>query len=391
MLGVCEFENIKKLANTQKARLEKHITINRQLSLAGITEIYNIKTHTENIEREYQLHKDKVDSINLVLSKLCEFDLTEKEIAEIDTIESLKYNEPDLAYEKVIALYEAVMKRQENENNLYSIDFRNKVNSVIEKAKLAGIEDWSLITKLNSLSFSESSMKEYQRIEQEIDKKIEEKAKGIEELASGLKSLDVREINKLIAQINMAYSDISLKELYEVKYYPPVTLQDSERLEKKKEFLQTATFLQLYSKFQNSYAEQDYLKSVQAVSPDVLERLRDINKEITLIRNGVAQIKEDSNKELYLASQKYKKPNETQKNRLDKIKQDIDSGKLLLAIRNARLETIVTTQKEQPKLSYQVIVLCGIILVSVVFYVGWGKKKKSLSKEEKKQKILRKY
>lgn len=391
LLGVCEFEDIKKLATTQKARLEKYININRQLSLTDITEIYNIKTQAENIEREYQLRKDKVDSINLVLSKLCEFELTEKEIAELDAIESLKYNEPDLAYEKVINLYEAVLKRRENEGNLYSIDFRNKVNSVIEKAKLAGIEDGSIITKLNSLSFSESSMKEYQSLEMEIDKKIEEKARGIEELAGGLKEMDVREINKLIEQINLAYSGVSLKELYEVKYYPPVTLQDSERLEKKKEFLQTATFLQLYSKFQNSYAEQDYLRSVQAVSPDVLERLRDINKEITLARNGMAQIKEDSNKELYLASQKYKKPNEAQKSRLEKIKQDIDNGKLLLAIRNARLETIVSSQKEQPKLSYQVIVLCGVILVSAVFYVGWGKKKKALSKEEKKQKILRKY
>lgn len=385
--AVCEFENIQKLAKVKILELEKYK--GGFLSIDALISFYNLKQEIDNIEKQYIELVQTVENTDLILSKISTLILKENEIKEIEEIEKIKFKDPKKAKDKTTALYNSILNRIQSEENIYSTDFKNKINNLIENGKIAGVIDEKTQQQLNSLSFSESNLVEFKKIEEEINLKIKEKANHISEIITQIKNTDVKEIITAIDQVNYLYADVSLKELYEIKYYPPITLQDADRLNKKKEFLQTVSLNQNIIKFENNYQDQDYLKSIKSFGPDTIERLKDLNKELELIKTGLLQIKEDSNFEINKINKMYLKSNTEIKDSLLKINKNFENKKYLLVIKDSR--KLSSPEKSKIKINYQLFILGGLMIAGIAGYLKINKKQKKLTKEEKKQRILRQY
>jgi len=383
----CEFEEIRQEGKQKQQILEK-INVD-DLTVDAITDFYKLKIEIDKLHQDYLLLVSKLENVNLILSKLILLNLNSEEKKIFEEIENKKFTDIEQAFKNATNLYSDVLNRIDSEEGIYNSDFKNKINKLIEDGRIAGVIDESEINKLNSLSFRESEINEFKVLEERINNKIQEKAKNVNEIIGNLKGLDIKEINKTIEEIEYLYSNIDLKELYNVKYYPPVTLLDTERLKKKKDYLQTISFMQSASKFETNYNEEDYLASIKNLDASALERLIDINKEYQLLKSGLTQIKKDANTEI-VSLTKYNKTKDTGiKQTILDIRSEFDKGNYLYSIYLIRIlnQPVIMPKKT----NYQVFVLLGLVSVISVGFLKFNKKKKKLNSEEKKQRILRQY
>ncbi len=381
MLNNCEVEEIIKLIKPKINEINKYL--NKTLNFEEITKFYNLKKEVEEIEKRYNLSVEKIETINLIISRLSELELIEKEEKQMSAIEENKYKNIDDTLAAITKLYADVLKRIENEKSIYSIDFKNKITGLIDLGKSFGVMDTETISALNSLSFSESGVNEFEKIKINIDGKIIDKSKEIKGRIEYYKDLDVKEITEIVNQVNYLYSEITLKELYDLKYYPPITLQDAERLNKKKDYLETVSLMQNISKFEDSFNENNYTQALKYLDSVTMERLNDLNKEYSFVKNGLAKIKTDANTEIYNLS------NTKNKDEINRLNADFENKKYLLVIKKSR--ELKQIKKIAPKINYQVLVFSCILLIFSFAYLKYNKKNKKITKEEKKQKILRQY
>ncbi len=153
MLNNCEVEEIIKLIKPKINEINKYL--NKTLNFEEITKFYNLKKEVEEIEKRYNLSVEKIETINLIISRLSELELIEKEEKQMSAIEENKYKNIDDTFAAITKLYADVFKRIENEKSIYSIDFKNKITGLIDLGKSFGVMDTETISALNSLSFSE--------------------------------------------------------------------------------------------------------------------------------------------------------------------------------------------------------------------------------------------
>lgn len=129
---------------------------------------------------------------------------------------------------------------------------------------------------------------------------------------------------------------------------------------------------------------EDILNSINVTT---IERLMDLNKEIAMINSGIAQIKKDSNSALndVLKSKALSKNKEVIAN----IKKDYENRNYLKVIFDSRV--LLTKQPKNNSTNYSSLLILGVIGAILLIFIVNKKQPKKLSKEEKKQKILRHY
>jgi len=387
VLVSCEFEDIQKLAKAKEKEINKY-SAESVLAYADVVAIYDLSKNIEELYQEYTKKGMLVDNINLVISKLMSLKTNESEQKKIEELENQKYKNTEKTLTEITKLYNDVIDRQEKDEDIYVINFKNKIDGLIELGRKTGAIDENEINALNELSFSPNNTKKLEIIEAGIVAKIEDRAKEQAKFIQYFKNLDIKEIDAVVEQVNYLYSGIGLKELYDIKYYPPITLHDAERLSKKKNFLQTATLNQLFSKFETNFQENKFTESINLIDKSTIERLIDLNKEYWLIKQGIKQIQADANKEIVDIQNKFTK-DKANAGKIASIIHDFENQNYLLVIRNARVLKQPLTNKT--KINYQIIVMAFVLALCVVGYFRYNKKQKTITKEEKKQKILRHY
>lgn len=382
LLLYSEFEEINKIAKTKITELDK--IKNKTLAVEDVIKFYKLKEEVLDLEKQHNELEYRINSFEIIISKLLLLELNQNELKELENIEKTKYKDSKKALDSITELYKTVIKRLENEDNIYSINFKTKINTLLDDAKTAGVLDDLTLNKINNFSITDKNTNSYDALEKEIFGKIENKATEIYAFLQTIRAIDIKEITALINETDYLFSEITLKKLYEIKYYPAITLQDAERLNKKKEYLQTITLTQNINKFENYYQDKEFLKAIKLMTPDIIERLQEITKETDLLKKGLIQIEKDATAEI----EELKKIKKS-KTLYPQIFENFENKKYLLVIKDIR--SLKEPEKETKKLNLQIFVLFILLAIGGLSYKNLNKKQKKITKEEKKQKILRQY
>ncbi|MFA7708990.1 MAG: hypothetical protein WCX82_02535 [archaeon] len=389
LLNNCEFSDISTKSKMLLPEIGELLPKNNY-TFEEINKIYSLRTKLSVLEKEYKQKLQLIDNINLIISQILELQLTADEEIELNKIEELINTTPIEAYKKIIALENTISARYKTQENIKNTDFKNKIKNLIDLGKNTDTIDSETINKLNALTFSENNQIELVNIEAEINEKIKNKSKETNEYINYFAELDKTNILDAIDEVNWVYADITLADLYAVKYYPIITVDDATRLKKKLSYLDTVSFKENNYDFSKPYSINDYSEALQNTDVVSIDRLKDLNNEINLVINGLAQFKKDATTELNnLNNSKIAKIQENT-TKIETIKKDYENKKYLTVITNIKL--LNTRTAPVSKINYQLFAIAGVFFVVAISAAIFGKKgRKKLSKEDKKQKILRHY
>ncbi len=378
VLNNCEFKEISEKSKKSFFNVFNKLNQKEEYLLEEMNLLLSLEPNIVNLEKEYKKRLDIVNTINLFISQILESALTVAEDKELNNIENLLYTDTFNAYSRMLVLKEKIETRVLKEKINYGINFKDKIQELITLGKNTGVIDQETVFKLNQLGPSPDGLKEFAIIEGDIKNKIKEKTDEANRYFIYFSEINKKDILSIVNEVEWLYSDIKLGDLYSVKYYPKITVDDALRLKKKLAYLDTVSFRKERLVF-DSYSDSSGLETFDIAN---LERLKDLNKEIILVSGGLLQFQEDAKTEIEKI-----KNNKTEE--ALKIRRNFENKKYLNVIRDSRL---LVYQKKAPKINYQLIVLSGfgiIAAIAVVFYRP--KSSKRLTREEKKQKILRHY
>jgi formate dehydrogenase maturation protein FdhE len=207
-----------------------------------------------------------------------------------------------------------------------------------------------------------------------------------------MEELDVKEINELIEKVYYIFEEYTLQEIYDINYFPPITTTDAERLEKKIKFLDTATLDNELTELKEAYSKKEYLKIIDAISPETTTRLKEIYEEKNLLEKGYNQIKKDAQQTI----DKKIEENKIYKNKeidtlIENAKEEYNKGKYLTAISLLSNATVKEPQKNQKNIQIATvgIILCIFLIMYFFFRADNSKKKKKIDYQEKRMKVIR--
>lgn len=306
--------------------------------------------------------------------------------SEIMKIEELFFTDPKTAYIIAKKLLEDITNSKSALVELGKDNYKNKLNNLKALAKSYDIMDLELQDAFLELESEPNNEAAIVELENKITGALTKKTEKNVEWFAYFKDFDKSDFLDKLKELEWCYSNIDLKELYSVKYYPAVTVDDALRIKKKLAFLDTVKYNEEATNVLYGYELKKNEEVLNMTNITTIERLMDLNKEIELINTGIIQIKKDSNSALneVLNSKALSKNKDTIAN----IKKDYENKNYLKVIFDSR--TLLTTKPKNNDPNYGQILsfgLGGTILLIFLF----NKKPKKLSKEEKKQKILRHY
>ena len=202
------------------------------------------------------------------------------------------------AYAKAKNLYDKLNSRSEALDELKEDNYKIKLDDLKELANETGVMDFELQNKFSEIPEQGVNEENINALETEIENNIIQKSKNYSAWLLYFKELDKQEIANQLFEIELAYSEVDIKELYAVKYYPTITLDDTERIKKKLAFLDTVKLKEETAKFFYEYDSQNNSKALTLIDSTTIDRLIDLNKEINLLSSGLRQIRKDANIEL---------------------------------------------------------------------------------------------
>jgi len=384
LLNNCEFADIS--AKSKKYFLELYSSLigKETYNFEEINKVFSIENEVLKLEKEYREKQKTIDNVNYISSQILLLPLTSEEKTELNKIEDSLSADPISAQKKITILKEKIEKRIKDEKEALISASKQKLIDIVDVTMKFGLSD----ILESSINFTSDDLENIKDIEPQLQAKIKSKAEEANELIVYFNQINKKEVLNLIDEIDWIYDGISLKELYFVKYYPGITIDDAQRLKKKFAYIDTVSFKKMVSEFIVNYNAEDYVLALKKIDLQIIERLQDLNSEITLINNGLINIKEDAKKEHNdFLNSKHSKDNGI----LQKINEYYENKKFLVVIRELRLLKMKTIS-EKPKINYQLFVIIGgFSIIAIVGLFFKNKMPKKLSREEKKQKILRHY
>ncbi len=385
------FKEIQNLTN-EYFKESKNIQWKEQYTIEEIKQIYNYQPKIEEIKTLEQKLETIEEQYFITLEELNKMNLSTEDKQEINEIDEIKYNNIQEAYNKIlnIKLKQEANKEQKIEETKQNID-KNIVyyKNILEEYDLNSPETNKLINEL--IEKKEETL--IPEIDKKINEEIEKNAKRIySEIIQIMEELDVKEINELIEKVYYIFEEYTLQEIYDINYFPPITTTDAERLEKKIKFLDTATLDNELTELKEAYSKKEYLKIIDAISPETTTRLKEIYEEKNLLEKGYNQIKKDAQQTI----DKKIEENKIYKNKeidtlIENAKEEYNKGKYLTAISLLSNATVKEPQKNQKNIQIATvgIILCIFLIMYFFFRADNSKKKKKIDYQEKRMKVIR--
>ena len=385
-LMTCEFKDISEESNVEFKEIFEKLKSKDILNYDEIMEIYKYSKKIPELEERLIEKKDYLDKTKTLISKMQEFQLLAEDEQEIEEIEEMSLVDSKNAYAKAKNLYDKLNSRSEALDELKEDNYKIKLDDLKELANETGVMDFELQNKFSEVPEQGVNEENINALETEIENNIIQKSKNYSAWLLYFKELDKQEIANQLFEIEVAYSEVDIKELYAVKYYPTITLDDTERIKKKLAFLDTVKLKEETAKFFYEYDSQNNSKALTLIDSTTIDRLIDLNKEINLLSSGLRQIRKDANIELnrVAVSKLYSKNKEVIAN----LKKEYENRNYLKVIIDSRV--LLSAIPKNNNVNFGQIVplgIGGLIILALLF----NKKPKTLSKDEKKQKILRHY
>jgi hypothetical protein len=354
--------------------------------LQEIKKIYFLETEINEIYQLQKRNEQTEDQVNIIINELLK---NEKYITEISNIQKNKYNNISETYQKITALKEKIKE----EENIEEINKKEEIKTEFEnyfKIK----EDYKISTKeIDQLFDNYRDEEQKEETLKEIKQKINVEMKSIaDKLYDQIRIVDeitIKDIDNLKNEVDWLYEHINLKEMYDVKYYPKITIADSERLVKKAQFLETIMLKEQISSFKNEYSSQNYQNAILKIPEVTTQRLYDIKSEKEYVEKEINNIRIDSRELLNTYLQKQHTPENTKT--IETAKEMFDKKQYLYVI--YLLKSLSQDKNQIPKINLELGVYLLIIILLCVGYLYFKKEKKKVKEtmSERKQKIIRRY
>lgn len=338
------------------------------------------------LEENQNQKQGYLENTKRILSDICELDIEGKYNTEIMKIEEMFFSDPKTAYSLAKKIHEDIANSKNTLTELEEENYETKLNNLKNLAKSYEVMDLELQDVFLELESTPDNDVAITELENKINDALTKRTEQAVDWFNYFKNFDKSDFSEKLQELEWCYSNINLKDLYSVKYYPEVTVDDVIRIKKKLAFLDTVKYKEEATNVLYGYETKKNEEVLEMTNITTIERLIDLNKEIELINAGIAQIKKDSNSALndVLNSRAFSKNKEVIAN----IKKDYENKNYLKVIFDSR--TLLTIQSTNNNPKYGQILsfgLGGVILLIFLF----NKRPKKLSKDEKKQKILRHY
>ncbi len=365
------FENIKNESEILFKDI-KSINLNKEYSITDIKKILDKTNYFENID--LKINNSELAEINY-LKLYNNINLEELTVSEKNKLDKIDYNKykdiVDAEEELKKLLLEIQERKNEEEETKIKID-EIQLNNLKEK-----------ITKYNLEGIELSKYKDLEEIDKIIKDKLKEHAQNIYlNINPDITGLNTRKIEELINKIYILYEDYSLRDLYNINYFASITINDAERLEKNKDFLDTVMFNNELLKFEENYNAEEYEKAINSISTQTISRIEKIKTEMNLLEKGLEEVKKDA-KELITSSQKNNFDSEI----LEFAKVNYENEKYLNTIILLKENKV---NKNKLNINQYLIGIVIVFIFGLIYaYFKIGNKKKEETKQEKKKKIIR--
>ncbi len=382
-----EFEEVSKESiSAFKTTYEKYKSKD-SFSYDEIMQILKYSSKIAELEKSQNLKSEYLENTKRLLAEISSVNVGGEYDSEIQKIEKLFFTDPKTAYSLAKKLLEDIAKSNNLLIELKENNYENKINNLKDLAKTHGVFDLELQEKFLELEKAPANDTAITELEKCINEKITKKTKENLEWFDYFKNFDKTDFSEKLQEVEWYYSNIEIKDLYFVKYYPAVTIDDVVRIKKKLAFLDTVKYKEESTNILYGYGTKKNEDILNSINVTTIERLMDLNKEIALINSGIAQIKKDSNSALndVLKSKALSKNKEVIAN----IKKDYENKNYLKVIFDSRV--LLTKQPKNNSTNYSSLLILGVMGAILLIFIVNKKQPKKLSKEEKKQKILRHY
>lgn len=383
-----EFKEIsKESVSVFKGVFDKY-NVKDVFSYEEIMTILKLDSKIKELEKNQNLKNQYLENTKRLLAEINTYNTKGEHDKEIKKIEELFFTDPKTANTLSKKLLDDIINSKKVLVELKESNYKNKLSNLKSLAKSYGVMDTELEDKFLELENAPENETAIIELENRINEALAKKTKNNVEWFDYFKNFDKSEFLEKLQEIEWCYSNIELKDLYSVKYYPAVTVDDVTRIKKKLVFLDTVKYKEEATNVLYGYESKKNEEVLSFANITTIERLMDLNKEIELINRGVLQIKKDSNTALndVLKSKKHSKNKEA----VASLKKDFENKNYLKVIYDAR--RLLTKQPKKNNNYFSQILSFGLVGGATVAVFLYNKKRpKKLSKEEKKQKILRHY
>lgn len=381
-----EFEDISKESVSAFKAIYEKCNLKESFSYDDIISILKQEPKIIELEKSQNQKFEYLENTKRLLADISDSNIEGVYSVEIMKIEKMFFTDPKTAYYLAKKLYEDLANSKNVLVELEEDNYENKLNNLKNLAKSYDIMDLELQDKFLELESTPNNAAAITELENKINETLAKKTETYVEWFTYFKSFEKSDFLEKLQELEWYYSDIDLKDLYSVKYYPAVTVDDAIRIKKKLAFLETVKYKEEATNAVYEYESKRNEDALNIINITTIERLMDLNKEIELVNTGIIQIKKDSNSALndVLNSRVLSKNKEA----IDNIKKDYENRNYLKVIFDSRVLLTTQPKNNNPKIG-QILSfgLGGAILLVFLF----NKKPKKLSKDEKKQKILRHY
>ncbi len=357
-----------------------------EFTLNEIKDMYLIKAEVEDI-KYLQINNERIENqVFVLLEELKDY---EDYSSDVEEIKKDMYDNVSYAYTQMINLKVRIQEDLEQEKKEENKQLQDKYEYLKSIKDTLGIDDKQVNDVFEKYLLNKDDQTEIiVDVEDAINKQLKSLADELYDQMTFVEDVTFKDIEGLCEKINYLYETVSLKELYNVKYYPKVTTSDAERLLKKAEFLETVTLKQQINKFKEKYDLQEYYDAINAVSETTKQRLMEIKTEKEYVEEEINNLKKDVREELntFINTQYYG----TNVDVIEKAKEKYDNEQYLYCL--FLLRNIGSTSN---KFSFNISVLTYILII-VLFcflYIYFKKEKKKDTKTiaERKKKIIRHY
>ncbi len=378
------FEEVREKAKTLEAPPKEIENYN----LEDIKKMYLLETKINQIKEKQKNKEQTEDQINLLLYKMLE---TEPEYEkEINDLKKNMHGNIDQTYQKTLFLEKKIADDKREATTEQEQKLNKQFNSFLEIKEELKIDNQKINTLFKDYKLEETNPeKTIKEIEDLINWETKIITDHIYDKIRYVEKTNIKEIEKIKENIDWLYEYVSLKEMYDVNYYPNITSADGERLLKKAQFLETITLKEQILSFKENYEKQEYY-SAQSRIPDITkQRINEIKTEKEFIEREINNIKKDAKEELnlYLQTRAQEENLET----LALAKENYDKEQYLYVL--FLLRNISDIEKNKIALDLETIVYFLIISLFIALFVYFKKEKKKdkTNINERKQKIIRHY
>ena len=383
LLRNSQFLEIKEQA--EKIALEIDLENIVDVNIENLEKIINKKEEVEILKEKEENFLVSLTNYEILKTELKEKYLNNTEIEEeLSKLDQEKYLDPNKVLETLNEFITDFEEKTELEKEQNFEENNKKITEIKEKLTEFDLLTLETISEISELDLTSDISKNLENFNKKISKKEEELANENKELILEFeKEIEDYELYETLEKARTEFEGITLTELYDSNIIPPFTLQDIERFEKKIKFKDTISFGKEIDSFNDAFFTEDYATANKKLTKSTITKMNEVLIEKTIFTEGLENIKKNTKKEYEKLS---KNLSEEQKEEIELlIEQDRDLLALYL-LKNQKIK-----EKTEITKTTQIIVILVIIALFYLAYLFYNKKTPTITKEEKKRRIIRKY